>query len=379
MSKKTDEFADIFSDTDSKIDVIVNDVAVQKKEALRVVEVVRNTETIMRDLDIAFCKRTALTASDMSFLFVAAGLQMARQYLLPQITTPSSRPGDQESAKDTWGHGEEHSDRHHWYYNPNLDQIIGNPVPFDAMYGSDAALKGGGSFGHRGKTLGHDPLLGLIFGTANIATSTLTTTDLKSYHITTTNMRDYFSYNADTIKIFEKTADKLLYQGIEGKTKIGVSLVKEIIHLNSDINTKNSLPLPVIAAFDPKLASLLAAYGFDMCNVMGVAKHAVYANLINMLVAMIHGAFCTETDQMSRDLYQVRTRKIISYSNAIASSTNLIYTAMTEDITKLDVGGLLVTIITLIKNEKFIRKVKEEFIYGSFEKLVMGDYHDQLT
>lgn len=368
-----DDFDDIFSSTDNEIKGIVSTAERNTREAKRVLEVVQNTTTTMCELDEAFERKTSLTKTDIAFLFVATGLQIARQYLIPQITTPSMRIGDQESAKNTLGHFEEHSDRHHWYYNPSLEQIISNPVPFDANCGSGGELQGGGVFGHRGKTLGHDPLLGLIFGTANIATSTLTTTDLHSYHITTFNKRDYFSYHADTWKIFEKTADKLLNQGMDGKIKVAASLVKEIIHLNSDINTKDSLPLPVISAFDPKYASYLAGYGLDMCNVIGIAKHATYANMINMLIAMIHGALCKETGKMERDLYQVRTRKIISYSNAIATSSNLIYVGLSKDITKLDVGGLLVAIITIIRNEKFVRKVKEEFVYGSFEKLVMGE------
>ena len=83
------------------------------------------------------------------------------------------------------GHGAEHSNRHHNYYNPSLEEIITNPVPFDANIGADGALCGGGQMGHRVTAIGHDPLLGLIFGTANIATATLTTSSFESYHIYT--------------------------------------------------------------------------------------------------------------------------------------------------------------------------------------------------
>ena len=59
-----------------------------------------------------------------------------------------------------------------------LDEIITNPVPFDANVGANGALSGGGKMGHRVTAIGHDPLLGLIFGTANIATN-LGTNDIK--------------------------------------------------------------------------------------------------------------------------------------------------------------------------------------------------------
>ena len=42
---------------------------------------------------------------------------------------------------------EEHSDQKHKYYMPSLEEIIKNPVPFDAIYGSRAKGLGiGGGF-----------------------------------------------------------------------------------------------------------------------------------------------------------------------------------------------------------------------------------------
>lgn len=339
------------------------------RSATKALGVVHHTDQILCDLDREFERRTKLNSTDIAFMMVAIGLQVARQYLLSQITFASDRPSDKEAANNTSGHGEEHSNRKHQYYNPSLDEIISNPVPFDAIAGSNGALAGGGSRGHRVKTLGHDPVIGLVVGTANIATATLTTTDLESYHIITDNKKDYFGNRASTGLVLEKTGEKLLYGGVSGRAKVGAALVKEIIHLKSDINSKHSLTLPGIALFDPKLASWLADYGFDMCNVFAVSKHAAYAQLINMLISMVHGAFYDERE-MEPKLYQVKTRKIISYSNEVASASNLLYAFATRDLRKLDVGGLLVTIMTLINNRKFINKVKEEFIFGQFAKLL---------
>ena len=114
---------------------------------------------------------------DVSVMFVAIGLQVARQYLLTKFPV---RLDDQTAAKSTRGHIEEHSNRQHRLYNPSLEEIITNPVPFDANIGANGALSGGGQMGHRVMAIGHDPILGLIFGTANIATSTLTTANFDS-------------------------------------------------------------------------------------------------------------------------------------------------------------------------------------------------------
>ena len=343
------------------------------QEAKRVHDIVANTEMILDDLDRQFCEKTGLTDTDVAFLFIATGLQIVRQYL---VTKFPERMDDQTSAKQTKGHGEEHSDRTHRLYNPSLEEIITNPVPFDANVGADGALAGGGSLGHRATAIGHDPILGLIFGTANIATSTLTTNKFSSYHIYTNDRgRDYFKSTARTELVISKTINKMLYEGNEGKTIVGASLLKEVIHLKSDLYTKHSLPIPVISAVDPKMASKLASYGFDMANLVTVGKQASYAMLINALIAMVHGLFYNgDNTPMDRKLYEVRTRKILSYSNLIASSTNIAVVAITQNFDLLDLGGLAVTIYRLISDRTFIQRVKHEFIFGSYHDLIQGDY-----
>ena len=360
------------AEIDSSIEKTINDLEKGYCETVRVRNIVENTREILDDLDNQFCLKTGLTKTDMGFLFTAIGLQIARQYLLTKFP---QRLDDQTAANNTFGHGEEHSNRQHRYYKPSLDEIISNPVPFDANIGADGALSGGGKMGHRVTAIGHDPLLGLIFGTANIATSTLTTATFESYHIyTNDNKRDYFKNHARTDLVLSHTVDKMINQGIDGKTIVAMSLVKEIIHLKSDINTTHSLPLPIVSAINPRFASELAAYGFDMANVKNVGKQASYAMLINSMIAMVHRMFCESENEMEKKLYEVRTRKILSYSNLIASSSNLAVVTVTKNMKLLDLGGLAVTIYRLITDTKFIRQVKEEFRFGSYKDMIMGDY-----
>lgn len=135
-------------------------------ETTRVIGILQNTQEILDDLDRQFCEQTGLNGTDIAILFLAIGLQIARQYLLTKFPI---RLDDQVAAQTTFGHLEEHSNRHHRLYNPSLEEIISNPVPFDANVKANGALSGGGYMGHRVTAIGHDPLLGLIFGTANIA------------------------------------------------------------------------------------------------------------------------------------------------------------------------------------------------------------------
>lgn len=327
-----------------------------------------NTPDILDDLDLQFCKKTGLKGKDVAFLFLAIGLQIARQYLLTKFP---ERKDDKTSANNTLGHNEEHSNRKHRLYNPSLNEIITNPVPFDANIGANGALRGGGKLGHRVTAIGHDPILGLIFGTANIATATLTNNDFESFHITTVNNRECFGQHARTDLVLSKTIEKVLYEGKEGAEKVAYSLFKEVVHLMSDINTKNSLALPFVSVFDASLASKLATYGLDMCNVATISIQYSMASFIDFIISVLHAMlFDGLDDPTKRKLYEVRTRKIIIYSNLIASSSNIAVVAITEDFNKLDVGGIANTIIKLITNTSFIREVKREFVLGGYRNMI---------
>lgn len=329
-----------------------------------------------KDIDDAFSvfsKRTGLTKKDYIFLFTATALQCIRQYCL---TPFQKRLDNEKAAKQTAGHGEEHSNRSHRYYNPSLEEILSNPVPFDANVGSGGALKGGGQLGHRATALGHDPIIGLVIGTANIATSTLTNYKFESYHIQTSlSGIDSFKNKAQTSLVLSKTMEKLLNGGMEGKKIVATSLVKEIIHLKSDIYTKNSLPLPIISSFDPKLASELAQYGMDMANVVTIGKQAALSIFINSIIGMLHRLLFASDAENDQRLYEVRTRKIILYSNVLATSSNLLYTCFSKNISKLDVGGLLVTLSRIFFDTRFINKLKYEFVDETVSRKYAEEYN----
>lgn len=358
-------------------------------DAKRMAEIAKNAGDIIENIDQQFEHATQLDSIDVKFLLFATALQCIRQYIIGTIT---QRVDDKTAAKNTKNHIEEHSDRKHRLYNPSLDEIISNPVPFDVIFGGRKYGLGiGGGFTHRAKTVGHDPLLGWIFGTMNIATSTVTISEeLSSYHVLTGTaangtMRDKISMRADTFKVFSSCKDKLINEGREGKEKIGISLMKEAVHLRSDMYSKVSLPLPVISTISVDVARNLADYGFDMGNTVKIAGQAGAAILINSLIGMIHGLFYDESCQ-NRNLYSVKTRKILSYSNLIASASNVIAVAfgatigilskkpdiVKKSINYFDLGGLMVTIYRIVNDQKFICEVKQEFMRNQWYSIVMN-------
>lgn len=367
----------------------VNDI---KTNAERTSRAIDRVNIIIGDADAQFEKATKLKGLDITLLFVATAMQCVRQYVIGTIT---QRTNDQDAAKRMPGCKKGNSiERKHRWYNPSIEEIMQNPVPFDTTFGSkDFDLGIGGGFKHRASTLGHDPLLGWIFGTGNIATSTLTTNKFRTFHVLTGNIatgagRDKISYNASTFKMLSYTTNKLLREGMEGKEKIGLSIMQEAIHLGSDIYSTESLPIPIVSTVSVQAAKNLAKFGcdmglgIDMGNVIKVSGQAGFAVLINSLIGMFHGLFYDEAIHGSLDLYSVKTRKILTYSNTIAAASNVIAVAIgslvgvvskNPDLVKrainyLDVGGIIVTIKRIITDKKFITDIKKEFIEKEWQK-----------
>lgn len=350
-------------------------------EEQRVSEISRSAAVIIENLDRDFKAATKLTDVDVAFMFLAAALQCVRQYVLKPLVD-TKRVSDQEAAKQS-GKTSEHSDRKHRLYNPSLEEIISNPVPFDANRGSDGALAGGGKLGHRATALGHDPILGLAFGTANIATSTLTNWQFQSWHISTQEKRDAFTQKARTDLVLHRTMDKLLHQGIDGKVLVGTSILKEIVHLRSDIFSTNSLPLPFVSAIDPKLASDLAKWGLDMAGVIDAGKQFALAMTIDTLIAFIHGLFYAGADGLSRTIYEVRTRRVLLYSNVIASASNVVVSAVAAHVggpetaaKVIDWGGYVNTLRHIAFDIKFINEVKRDFLKNELYTMVTGSQYN---
>ena len=306
------------------------------------------------EINYRFREQTKFNHIDTAFLTIAIAAQCVRQYILdPWIKSNRLRAGsnDEKGRKGNANPG---------WYHAETNKILTNRVPFDCNRNSGIGsvtgfLKGGN---HRLMTLGHDPLLGWFFGTANILTNTITRTDLKSAHVKYIVGKGNTIYElANTERIFKACQNRLFNEGIDGKIAVGYALVREAIHLKSDIGTKDSLPIPVIPAISTEWARKLAEYGIDIA---GVGTEMSLAIAINTLISMIHGLYRREEDDVK--LYQIRTRKIIIYSGLIASTSNVIASAVTPLIAKLDVGGLIVLITNLFQNTVFIEKVRDEFV-----------------
>lgn len=332
----------------------VNELEQGYTEASRVSGIVKNTSQILNDLDERFCKQTGLTKTDMVFLFLATGLQIARQYLLTN-----------EKCRLTALQGDELVDKALLLTPPSWKEVLTQSVPYDAIrtgpHVSDTGLSG---TTHRYRTLGHDPIFGWIFGTANIMTNSLTKTNFETYQVK--NMRIVRHYPMGIAGMLERAAS----YSVDNPKLLAASVAKQAIHFGSDYFTKQGLPIPLIAIVDNDCAQrMLSQWHIDMWS---ITREMALTAFINQLIEIIHKLFCKENDEREQKLYEVRTKKIIDYSNLIATSSNMAVVALTHDMKKLDVGGMAILIYRLITDAKFIRQVKEDFIFGSYHKMLMG-------
>lgn len=357
----------VLSDNVQQIDTHMGQV---QTEYGRVTELSHKAPAVIENIDRKFKAKTRLSDSDVAFLFICTGLQCARQYLLSndklRLTDKgnlsASNRGDMlmESLYDG-SIGQ--------MAPPEWKDVLFQSVPYDATRQGHVTNTGLSGTTHRYRTLGHDPILGWLFGTANIMTNSLTREDV----ITTFQVKDMVlvrHYPNGTLGMLNRAAQ---YAKNDPKL-LAAATARQAIHFGSDYFTKQGLPIPLIATVNNDVAKTMITKGH--IDLWSVTRGTALAALINQLIAAIHRLFYSEAKDGSESMYEIRTRKILSYSNALATGSNIIVTAITKDLNKLDVGGMLVTIHRLISDVKFINEIKRDFLQNEIYKMIVGTPYD---
>lgn len=389
-----DELNNIISDYNSvmneneQIDIEVSEIHNIVNHRIKICDETANI------LDSATKEYSSLTSifnkKDIPFFIFSILLQCGMKLTIKYLRELS----DKELAKKTPGHKEEHSNRSGRKYYATKEEIATNPVPFDTSYKEHTnewykehkiQKPGFSGFNHRTTAIGHDPLLGLIFGTANIMTSTITRNDFISWHVETMghkrtyNERECFvnldtiSSRASTLEIFLRIKQRLEEEGSEGWLTLGFALMKEIVHLSSDLPSRQSLPLPIISTFNPQLAQKLSFYGL---NTGTIVQGGFATKVINWMIGFLHGLAKSKNED--EKLYKVRTQKIIMYSDLFSTISDLGYSLFTaymgdkNTMRKFDLGGYIVTLNEISHNSRIISAIEREFytkkIIESFNK-----------
>lgn len=374
-------------------------------ETERVREILENTPVILEDLDKQFEQETSLKGKDIAFLFGAAVLQSLRWILLPNLDLDYSKisnrltsveggkiekDGIRKFLKER-GYNEETikdivNNKNH-IHNYTWRKLLVAPVPYDAMRGSGRIAIPGISdegkelFGknHHVATWGHDPIVGWVIGPLNITARMITFRDFQTFHVAQVGdtFEQIITYRTNMLEMIIKAINA--WQ--DDSKKLFVSVVKQGLHQQSDKYTKQGLPIPLLKA---DTAQKLLDNGWNSNEVermfaktaknLGVigAQYGI-AVIIDNIIRALHLLCYDESIDGSYSTYSVKTQKIICYSTALAEITNAIYVIATEDVGKLDIGGYIHFVCELMHNSELQRKVKEEFIFGNYKKMIEGN------
>lgn len=409
-------------------DAVFDNMQTLADESNRVADVAHNSRQILDDLDAEFEKQAGLKQADFAFLFAAIALQVLRIAIVNEKTKiEAANKGKIEKElkrkqKEIFEKYKKNAEQEiaTEYYAP-LNQIISTiGVPYDtpAFVGENTNILKGAD--HRFATLAHDPLIGLVVGTSNILTNTITCVDraifgymrknsgqnprdipiglpdIKTYHVVYNQNKgtkkarvDGYNRQVPIVKYSSPKIGKECPTSImlgsavarleDDRDSVVAALIKQIIHIGTDMFTPCGIQIPAanLVLSNTAVEQLTKYVSFG--DVVKIGASSGIAALINLIISVLHGLTYDESKYDSRELFAVKTKKIISISNTIATTSNLIwvganvYAGDKTQIKNFDIGGLLVTIYNLTHNAKFIRKIKEEYILGNFNKLIQGD------
>lgn len=337
-----------------------------------------------------FSRKTSIVnKTDLSFLAIATALQVAKSLVFPYVAEkfdygksfdPSERldHNDKSIEKAHKDANDKFRDKHiekrgtgHWI------NILYQTVPYDITKGSKAlGINMGGKY-HRMYTLGHDPILGWVFGTANILTDCIT---FNNFHTNRISRIDPLTGAKKMVitpevvllgRMFAECYDEVKADPLN----LSAALFAQAQHLKSDEFTKLGLPVPILSSINEDFASKLYSENYDaLCfarDAKIVGASFVVSKLFDMIISLLHGLF--RKDGEDKDLYEVRSRKILLISNAIASSSTIINASITSNPKNLDIGSLLNTVTHLFTDVRFILKIKQEFIESGIAEKVQKE------
>lgn len=365
-----------------------------QKETKRLHSIAINTTNILTDLDEEFSKRTSLGWQDIKFLFAATALQCIRIYVINTLT--KVQPAGTGNVKENFLHkiqgkllgtlndGVPLSPAP--YYAPLMQICTARGVPYDATRFKGVNHGFFKEANHRFATFGHDPIVGLIVGTSNILTNTITCRSKGPLPVPITCHVEYdmdlknpcIGDVCSTIEALKAAA----YRIDNDAVSIVAALIKQIIHIGTDLYTPCGIQIPgANLILDNRYAEELTKY-VSAGDFIKIGVSYQIFNLINMFISSLHMLTCRSTNHREKQLHHVKTMKILEYSNIIATGSNVIINAVRsyygdgKALKDIDFAGLIGTIMMLIRNDEIKRKIKREFIFGEYERMVIGDSYD---
>lgn len=404
---------DKFEEMRKKKEKILEEIDTSAFVYSRMGEIARNSSAIIEKFDREFEQATKLDKKDVSFLFLAIALQCIRLVFQPKLNYKFEKvPRSERHSASEDGRIEKKLKNEIARNNtgnnivskrqyPDIVSMYLHPVPYDAMENTARiVIPGVSEYGknlyggnHHSATWGHDPIAGYLFGTINILTSTISfrnpqfqTCDVILRENTLLNPQKYSGqYVGDKDFSLDAIIAMVRETSIEDPHRIPAAVGRHVLHLQSDQFCKDGLPFPFISAEKAQnlirddwnsneLKRLIDELATG--NTFAVDVQALISSIINVIIETMHKLTYRDDSGLSKDVFSVKTHRILELSNIISSTSNVIYVAIgsvagictengnltLQSLERLDIGGLMVTIHRIATDENFIKSVKMEFL-----------------
>lgn len=248
-------------------------------------------------------------------------------------------------------------------------------VPFDAANNLKTAIhvEGLNPFMHRLVSLGHDPVLGLLFGTADIQKGTMTTIDLSG---------------------------KIVSQVMQDGTPVTIksllhSLCLEIVHLLSDVGTPMGLPMPFMSLGNllrfklPGEEGLLVSdviqslyfQGYNLNHFIAQGFPGVIAELIVRIC--FFAELRAKHIDMEPKMRKQKLAMLLTITDSLLMGGNILKTAITKNPAAFNYAQLLRTMPKVIKqliwHLKDKKAEKEAYIEAGLKRYVLDNNLEPLV
>lgn len=399
----------------------------------RTVAICEQSDFIISKLDEQFLQKACLKKKDLPFLFLAIALQTTRWFLMPSLDLDFSQISKDErlSANEIKEEGPLQGKRSgQRYEKPEINkikhkeiekynkevaeyqnkirgngtyqylswvEILFHAVPYDAMEGSEnisiqrKSLLGKKEFisplgkqlcgkNHHVATLGHDPVLGWIFGTMNIMSGMITFCDLQTFPVNQNIQLDKWEQDIDyahpsnIVEMLKYCMNSLC----EDSKRLPAAVARQAIHMQSDKYTKDGLPIPLLS---PALAQHLIEKGWNSNEAERLLKKITknigiiglqfsMAEFINILIRSMYLILNMESEV---DISSSKIERILKISSIIAEGSNVAVVVATRKLSSLDIGGLISMVHQIAWDSKTRNQIECEFLNREFENIVMED------
>lgn len=343
-----------------------------------------------------FNKLTKLNAKDHAFLFVAVALQCARTVIINNIIS-YEKAGNKnkienkfhEQQKKILGKFNYDNDEISYPYHASMKQIVTTKgVPYDAQAYRDVNYKLFKGANHRFLTLGHTLICGFLFGTCNILTNTITV-----FKKNTIPISHHVVYNEQLkhpkIGTPASTTMILLNSGkrtIDEPKSLVVAIIKQIIHMGTDLFTKAGIQIPGISLIlEPNQIESITKY-IGASEIIKAGTSATVDVFINYIIAILHRLTYNEAEDESIELFKIRTNKIIDYSLGIAQTVNVgivagkMIAGNETAVRELDWGGLIVLATRIISDKNYQDRIEADYLKQRWsEELESLNEHEEIS